>query len=310
MTPPFVAAAPERDPGFLGFVSAAISRPPLFVTETDERVWEDCTFASGLMAALNMGIDAPATREEREALRLASRDLEGGADLGDLRLAFRVRYGVDLVLPAGWREAQLFEWLEGLGGVVGQIVYRELGEPWIRWDRKFARRADGGLHAAYFDHLHPTRGIFAMDPLGRGDYSGEYIPAQDVVRALEAFRRRTGRAGFALALAPDPPALPTPPVPPPFVGAEPMTNLFPLTVKRVIDLPYRFPMLREASEDAPIYGRITRRTGVTLGLVDATATHFKVANGDSGVWISRKELDRLRIRPRPRADRDPLNVGR
>lgn len=65
-----------------------------------------------------------------------------------------------------------------------------------------------------------------------------------------------------------------------------MTNLFPLTAHRVVDLPAGAVLQKTPGGD--IYTHLTAPT--TLGLLGATATHFHVADGDAGVYVARVGL--------------------
>jgi hypothetical protein len=163
---------------------------PAFVTETNEAHWEDCTFASGLMLANKASLGKyPATRPEREALRRLSDDLEGGSNLYDLRLGIERRYGWTLAL-ARLTWAQFLARMARGDGAVIQGIYGGLGEPFVRWDRKFAAKGKLAAHAMYaqghdsagYRHLDDglPRDLVVMDPLGRGPYHGEWVPADKV----------------------------------------------------------------------------------------------------------------------------------
>jgi len=76
-----------------------------------------------------------------------------------------------------------------------------------------------------------------------------------------------------------------------------MTNLFPLTAHRVADL--RKGTVLEKTPGGTTF--TTLANDITLGLVDATSTHYKVADGDAGVWVPRDKVIAIRT-----AD---MNVG-
>ena len=210
MTPPFVSARPALARFAATAIGKLIGSAP-FVTETDEQVWNDCTVCSGLMAAIAMGVDVPPNRPEREALRAATGDTDGGVGLDALNVGLRRRYGIVLDRPATITWADVDTFLSTRGGVVAQLVYRELGSPFTRWDPAFAARPDGGYHAVYLAGANPT-GVFLMDPLGRGSYAGEWVPKSRVRAAMEALSPRSLLAGFAPVpeLVPVPTPTPTP----------------------------------------------------------------------------------------------------
>ncbi len=73
------------------------------------------------------------------------------------------------------------------------------------------------------------------------------------------------------------------PEPEPVPTGDPMTNLVPLTVHRVVDLPAGTEL--EKTPGGALYTRISNP--VTLGLLGATGTHYHVADGDAGVYVAR-----------------------
>lgn len=159
---------------------------PAFVTETDEIVWTDC-----LWSASTMFLDAwtrGALVADREALRAASGDLTGGSSLGDLRrgaaayAGLEVRwspYGGD---PLDWTE--LLDRLAHGGAAVVLGWYSALPAHYTRWDPRFAGRGEGASGHSLFvtDYQPATDSLWLMDPLGRGDYVGEWIAASDLRR--------------------------------------------------------------------------------------------------------------------------------
>lgn len=176
---------------------------PVFVTETDEPNWTDCTWSSGLMFANKAKADAghpngpyPATRMEREALRVASGDRTGGSSLYDLRLGISNRYHWTFALTAiSW--ASFMARMKRGDGAVGQGLYSTLPAHWQRWDTHFASTGSRSYHAMYFQghdragnqHIGPDgvlTDLFVMDPLGRGTYRGEWIPVSAAKKFLNS----------------------------------------------------------------------------------------------------------------------------
>lgn len=76
--------------------------------------------------------------------------------------------------------------------------------------------------------------------------------------------------------------------PPPSGDAkkDPMTNLVPLTCHRVVDLPKGAVLQKTPGGDT----FTTLSAPVTLGLLGATPTHYHVADGDAGVYVSRQGI--------------------
>ncbi len=180
---------------------------PAFVTETDTRPWKDCLWASGamLLDKWTNGRDAVS----RQALRRLSGDSHGGSTLADLRTAY-AKLGIALAYsPDGgatitWRT--LLSRLEHGAGAVLLGDDSKLPRWYGRWDPPFWRATgEGDNHAVYIERYDRKRGrVWLMDPLGRGDWAGEWIS----VKALKAYAWTT-RAGV-LSVAVTPTAKPAP----------------------------------------------------------------------------------------------------
>jgi hypothetical protein len=211
----------------LMFASPVAAGPPRFVTETDvDPPWTGCAFAAGAMWLDDIG--EPRVRWQTVASRASSP--QNGAMIGEIAEALgdlagrRIRYspggGDDLT----WRA--LVERLRDGAGAVLFGSYGKIGEPYIRWDRRFAARADDG-HAVFLDRLSADgQEVFLMDPLGRGGYRGEWVPLQRV--AAFAWRHPDGLV-FAIA------ARPAPPTPEPTATPAPMVVATPINVAALTD---------------------------------------------------------------------------
>lgn len=261
---------------------------PFFITETNERFWNDCTICSGLMAANKVkGNIYPATLAEREALRRATGDTVGGVGIDALNRGLRRRYGFELDAPYGQRWGNVRTFLRDKGGALIQGNYRYLGEPWIRWDRNFASRRVAA-HALYADHyLASTDKVFIMDPLGRGTnsrtgerYAGEYVPASDVRSFMEHLQYHDGYIFVAYAPSPKKVEAPHVVVKPPviLVPKEPLvkfvsTNGYGNTSKFLLDVKAGTPVW---------YFDGTLMTKVSK---DATVEVFGSADAHTGNWI-------------------------
>jgi hypothetical protein len=161
------------------------ARTPHFVTETGPKKWDACAWAAAAML-LEHWTGRPVSRV---ALRAASRDMKGGASLADVARGaavlsrLDVRYSPDGGDPMTW--SQLLGRLANGGGAEVLGSYSNLPRWYQRWDRKFAASGPKkSAHAVYIERYEPKRGrVWLMDPLGSGDYNGEWIS----VWALHAF---------------------------------------------------------------------------------------------------------------------------
>jgi hypothetical protein len=199
---------------------------PAFVTETDTRPWKDCLWASGAMLLdkwTNGDIEI-----SRQALRGLSGDAHGGSTLADLQVAY-AKLGIDLAYsPDGgttvtW--SQLLSRLEHGAGAVLLGDDSKLPRRYGRWDPSFWQATDDkDNHAVYIERYERRYGrVWLMDPLGRGDWQGEWIS----VKALRKYAWTTG--GGALSVAVTPTAKPAP-----FAGvtlASPTVTLNPATLE-------------------------------------------------------------------------------
>lgn len=174
-------------------------RPP-FVTETDELKWDDCTVCSTLMATASATTGetvsrpswAPMSRAEMKVLRerirnhLGPDNQTGGTNMADMRVAFAKEYPWLPQIPSyaeqrnSWSECRE-KLLKGWGGIY-------MGNPSQVSDPNSKLRRwtinDNFGHAIWVDRARRTSAgateYFVMDPLGRGTYSGEWVPEQDL----------------------------------------------------------------------------------------------------------------------------------
>jgi hypothetical protein len=150
----------------------------------DDAKWEDCTFMSAVEWWRATGHpDVPATHEEGEHLRCASgREMLGGTNLGDVRVAIRRRYGATTPTPVtGFTKlwAALVPGTVAISqGSMGAFPYRS---PWRRWLPGF-----GGAHAVCIYRPDETLRVWWCDPLApKGSYSGEWMPKADLKRYVD-----------------------------------------------------------------------------------------------------------------------------
>lgn len=161
--------------------SPEVSHHPAFVTETGEKKWDDCIWAAGAML-IDEWTGHPV---DRVALRAASgADAKGASDLRDLRRGVADLLGLDL--PASPRMGDRMRWGDLLhrlahgGGAVVVGWYSSLPARLTRWDRALAAMdpTDDAGHAMFVTDYRPKTGkLWLMDPLGRGDYAGEWVDA-------------------------------------------------------------------------------------------------------------------------------------
>lgn len=174
-------------------------RPP-FITETDELRWDDCTVCSTLMATASATTGetvsrpswAPMSKTELKVLRerirnhLGPDNQTGGTNMADMRVAFAKEYPWLPKIPSyaeqrnSWSECR-DKLLNGWGGIY-------MGNPSQVSDPNSKLRRwtinDNFGHAIWVDRARRTSAgateYFVMDPLGRGTYSGEWVPEQDL----------------------------------------------------------------------------------------------------------------------------------
>ena len=178
---------------------------PEFVTQTDERPWQDCLWASGAML-LDKWTNGDVTRAHQQLRSLAGD--HGGSRLADLGVAY-ARLGIDLRFsPDGGERITWPDLLRRLESGAGAVVLgddADLPRWYGRWDRAFwtltkEETADKDNHAVYVERYDRKRGrVWLMDPLGRGDWKGEWI-------GIGALRRFAWSRGGILTVAVTPTA--------------------------------------------------------------------------------------------------------
>jgi hypothetical protein len=175
-------------------------RPP-FITQTDEAVWNDCTICATLMATASatlgrtvMGHDwRPLTAKElkrrRELIRNevpGDKDI-GGTSMADMRVAFGSFYPWLPDLKEVFYDVQRNSWadvirkLKADGCGVLQGNPQDVVNPQSKL-RRWTNNDNFG-HAIFAERARESNGetqIFIMDPLGRGEYDGEWVPADEV----------------------------------------------------------------------------------------------------------------------------------
>lgn len=124
-------------------------------------------------------------------------------------------------------------------------------------------------HAMWISNFVPPN-YRVWDPLNKNLSSyGEWIPAT----AIEPFiRSLSGLCGWFTLESIDPPA-----------EGNPLMNLVPMTLHRVIDIP-KGVVLEETPGGAQ-YTKLSKPA--TLGYISATNTHYYIADGDAGVYVPR-----------------------
>jgi hypothetical protein len=171
-----------------------------FVTETDTRPWIDCLWASGAML-LDKWTNGD-VRVSHQRLRRLSGDRSGGSMLDDLARAYKKRGFHLKYSPDGGIKITLRGLLRRLRHGAGAVIlgdYSQLPAHYGRWDYGFWRltkkeKARKDNHAVYverYDRKHHR--VWLMDPLGRGNWHGEWIP----VSALARFAWFRGGAMYA-----------------------------------------------------------------------------------------------------------------
>jgi hypothetical protein len=166
--------------------STASSYRPAHVTETDERVWNDCTWASAAMWIDKL--TGGKVKVDREALRAASGDKSGGSSLGDVVRGARKLLGLDLRAAHAEHLTVngLLDRLAAGGGAIVQGSYASLPSHLTRHDPGFAAQGTGNSgHAVYVGPLDRATGkVWWDDPLARAGGSGEWISVKDLKKFL------------------------------------------------------------------------------------------------------------------------------
>jgi len=162
--------------------------------------------------------------------------------------------------------AEIRNWLAAGLGLVVDGYYGAIPRLW-----RHQVRADFN-HALFISH-YAAPNYRVWDPLNKDLASyGEDVPAT----AIEPFiRSLSGLSGW----------INLEPLAPPAEGNV-MGNLFPITARRVVDLPK--DTILEKTPGGARYTKLTKPA--TLGLIFATGTHFLVADGDAGVYVKRDGL--------------------
>lgn len=152
-----------------------------FVTQTDQRPSTDCLWASGAML-LDKWTNGDLT-VSHQALRAKSGDRVGGSTFDELKTAY-AKYGFQLKFspdggdPMTW--GQLLTRLRKGAGAVLLGDYGDLPRYYGRWDYKFWKKnKEKDNHAVYIERYSRGR-VWLMDPLGRGDWKGEWISVWDL----------------------------------------------------------------------------------------------------------------------------------
>ena len=178
---------------------------PAFVTETDERPWKDCLWASGAML-LDKWTNGDLTRTHQQLRRLAG-DRLGGSTLEDLHAAY-ARLGINLRFsPDGGERITWTSLLRRLAKGAGAVLLGDdskLPRWYGRWDYGFWKltkkeKATKDNHAVYIERYDKRRHrVWLMDPLGRPGWKGEWIS----VAALRRFAWTTGGGALTVAVTP------------------------------------------------------------------------------------------------------------
>ena len=172
-----------------------------FVTQTDQRPFIDCLWASGAML-----LDKWTNGDRRlthQRLRALSGDTRGGSQFRNMKVAFDklgfgFKYSPDGGDPMTWN--QLLTRLSKGAGAIVLGDYHKLPRYFGRWDYAFWKKKKKDNHALYIERYDRKRGrVWLMDPLARGDWQGEWI-------SVYAISRFVWRRGGAVAAATTPTA--------------------------------------------------------------------------------------------------------
>ena len=173
-----------------------------FVTQTDQRPFIDCLWASGAMLLDKWTNGDRQVTHQR--LRALSGDRSGGSQFRNMKVAFRklgfgFKYSPDGGDAMTW--AQLLTRLSKGAGAIVLGDDHKLPRYFGRWDYAFwKKKGKKDNHALYIERYDRKRGrVWLMDPLARGDWHGEWI-------SVFALRRFVWTQGGAVAAATTPTA--------------------------------------------------------------------------------------------------------
>jgi hypothetical protein len=173
-----------------------------FVTQTDQRPFVDCLWASGAML-LDKWTNGD-RQVSHQRLRALSGDAHGGSQFRDMRVAFRrlgfsFKYSPDGGDPMTW--SQLLTRLSKGAGAIILGDYHKLPRYFGRWDYAFwKKKGKKDNHAMYIERYDRSRGrVWLMDPLAPAGSQGEWI-------SVYALRRFVWTRGGAVAAATTPTA--------------------------------------------------------------------------------------------------------
>ena len=171
-------------------------RPP-FITETDEGEWDDCLVCSILMATAAwtlgetvMGNDwRPLNRAElkrlREKLRnhLPKAKQDGALTFADARAFLAAEW--PYLPPIEFYDVTRRTWPQAVAMLGDGWVGVAAGNPQDVTDPKSKLRRwttnDRFAHVIYLDRTRSgSTETYVMDPLGHGDYDGEWVPSLQV----------------------------------------------------------------------------------------------------------------------------------
>ena len=187
VTPAAATARPQSTPSTAvsGSRTPLAGKPayrPAHVTETDERVWNDCTWASAAMWIDKL--TGGAVKVDREALRAASGDRTGGSSLGDVVRGAKKLLGLDLRAAHDEHLTVdgLLDRLASGGGAIVQGSYASLPSSLTRNDPGFAAKGVAASgHAVYVGPLDRATGkVWWDDPLTPAGGSGQWISVRDL----------------------------------------------------------------------------------------------------------------------------------
>lgn len=173
---------------------------PPFITETDELHWDDCTVCSTLMAVASATtgeavsnrnwtlMSKPQIKMLRERIRdhLGPGNQTGGTTMADMRIAFGIEYPWLPQIPSyeyqknTWQECRQ-RLLDGWGGVYmgNPSLVTNVNSKLRRWTNN-----DNFGHAIWVDRARRSSSggteFLVMDPLGRGDYAGDWVPEDEL----------------------------------------------------------------------------------------------------------------------------------
>ncbi len=148
----------------------------------DDAAWEDCTWDSALEYARSVGVKAPATHAEAEALRHEVKGPAGGSNPTEVQTAFKKRYKLNVTILRGFADM----WVKLVPGTVACVTLSMGAFPKGHRLRRLSPRF-AGAHSVTIFRIDEHDRVWWCDPLGpKVGYDGEWVTKAELKGAIDA----------------------------------------------------------------------------------------------------------------------------